>query len=178
MIAGLLRPVWTWALWSWRRLGLTVCLVLAVGFAAVRITHAADPSTAPAHAPVAPAHHSHAADAPASPSTAAPGDGGSGLGAALTTGEQFAAAWVSHAPGWERQARKYATRALATRLTAAAQPGWHAAAVTGPAAAAGEQSPGSITVTVPTTAGVALITVVQSADGWLVSAARFTGAGH
>ena len=106
------------------------------------------------------------------------GPGGSGLGAALLTGEQFAAAWVSHAPGWKRQARRYATPALATRLTAAARSRWHPAAVTGPAAAAGEQAPGTITVTVPTTAGVALITVVRSAGGWLVSAARLTGAGH
>jgi len=178
VIGDLIRPVWERILWTRRRLTVTVCLVLAAGFAAIRITHAAGPSGAPAPAPAGPAHHSRPAPAPASPPAAAPGTGGDGLGAALLTGEQFAAAWVSHAPGWQRQARRYATPTLAARLTAAADARWHPAAVTGPAAAAGEQSPGIITVTVPTTAGVALITIVRSPGGWLVSAARFAGAGH
>jgi hypothetical protein len=183
VIADLLRPVWTWVLWNWRRLALTLSGLAVLTLAAAQLAHA-PASRGPAHAPAgrprasaAPAARASSRGAPASPPGAAPGPGGSGLGAALLTGEQFAAAWVSRAPGWERQARRYATPALATRLAAAARSRWRSAAVTGPAAAAGEQSPGIITVTVPTTAGVALITVVRSAGGWLASAARFAGAG-
>ena len=191
MIAGLLRPVWTWALWNWRRLGLTLSGLAVLTLAVAQLAHA-PASPGPVHAPpgrsraspaprpagATPTARASSHVGPASPPGATPGPGGSGLGAALLTGEQFAAAWVSHAPGWKRQARRYATPALATRLTAATRSRWHPAAVTGPAAAAGEQAPGTITVTVPTTAGVALITVVRSAGGWLVSTARFAGAGH
>jgi hypothetical protein len=191
VIAGLLRPVWTWALWNWRRLGLTLSGLAVLTLAVAQLAHA-PASPGPVHAPpgrsrasaaprpagATPTARASSQVGPASPPGATPGPGGSGLGAALLTGEQFAAAWVSHAPGWKRQARRYATPALATRLTAAARSRWHPAAVTGPAAAAGEQAPGTITVTVPTTAGVALITVVRSAGGWLVSTARFAGAGH
>ena len=102
---------------------------------------------------------------------------GSGLAGALMTGQQFAAAWVSHAPGWQTQARRYATPALAAELGKPTRGRWHAAAVTGPAAAAGEAA-GSVTVTVPTTAGAAVITVVRSAGRWLAGAARYAAPGR
>jgi hypothetical protein len=53
----------------------------------------------------------------------------------------------------------------------------HVAAITGPAAAAGEAA-GTVTVTVPTTAGAAVITVVRSDGRWLAAAARYAPSGR
>src|SRR5262245_49934319 len=181
MIAQLIRPIWEWALWSRRRLILTVCVVALLVVVAGRFVRATQNQQPPhlmpsaAARPSAPSAHS-TAPAPSGQS-AGPAPNGSDLAAAILAGERFAAAWVSHAPGWQAQARKYATPALAAALRRPAHTRWHTAAVTGPAAAAGE-SAGSVTITVPTTAGVALITVVRSASGWLSSAARYAAQGH
>jgi hypothetical protein len=104
------------------------------------------------------------------PSSSGPGD-------ALVVGQQFAAAWVTHAPGWQAQARRYATPSLAAQLGQPTSGHWRAAAITGPAAVAGEAA-GTVTVTVPTTTGAAVITVVRSAGRWLAAAARYAPPGH
>jgi hypothetical protein len=176
VIAGLLRPVWEWALWSWRRLGLTVAVLVIAGLAIGRLAQAPGrPSPGhprPAH-PVPVATAPSPAAAAASPQPA--GQGGPGLVWAIFAGQQFAAAWVSHTPGSQAQAGKYATAGLAAQLTQA--PGRRpVAAVTGPAEVSA-QSGQSVTLTVPTTAGVALITVVRSGHGWLASAARLVPTG-
>jgi hypothetical protein len=93
------------------------------------------------------------------------------------TGQQFAAAWVTHAPGWQTQASRYATPALAARLSKPTGGHSRAAAITGPAAVAREAA-GTVTVTVPRTAGAAVITIVRSAGRWLAAAARYVPPGR
>lgn len=183
MIAHLIRPVWEWVLWSRRRLTMTVCILALLVVVTGRVARADHSQHAPQASPLATAHPSPVSSASAPPATApapdapVPVPSGSGPGGALVTGQQFAAAWVSHAPGWQTQARRYATPALAAELGKPTRGRWPAAAVTGPAAAAGEAA-GSVTVTVPTTAGAAVITVVRSAGRWLAAAARYAAPGR
>ena len=183
MIAHLIRPVWEWVLWSRRRLAVTVCVLALLVIVTGRVARAHHSQPAPQSRPPATAHPSPASRVSAPPATApapdapVPVPSSSGPGGALVAGQQFAAAWVTHAPGWQAQARRYATPALAAQL---GQPtGGHsrAAAITGPAAVAGEAA-GTVTVTVPTTAGAAVITVVRSAGRWLAAAARYAPAGR
>ena len=182
IIAHLIRPVWEWALWSRRRLAITVCILALLVVVTGRAARAHHSQHAPQAHPAA-AHPSPAGRAsaplPAAPAPDAPVPvpSGSGLAGAVMTGQQFAAAWVSHAPGWQTQARRYATPALAAELGKPTRGRWPAAAVTGPAAAAGEAA-GSVTVTVPTTASAAVITVVRSAGRWLAAAARYATPGR
>jgi hypothetical protein len=183
MIAQLVRPVWEWVLWSRRRLAVTVCILALLVIVTGRVAQAQHNQPAPQASPPATAHPSPPGQVSAPPATGpapdapAPVPSGSGLGGALVAGQQFAAAWVTHAPGWQAQARRYATATLAAGLGKPTGGHSRAAAITGPAAVAGEAA-GTVTVTVPTTAGAAVITVVHSAGRWLAAAARYAPTGR
>src|SRR5690348_2241424 len=115
MIAHLIRPVWEWVLWSRRRLAVTVSILALLVIVTGRVARADHSQHAPQASPPATDHPSPASRASAPPATA-PVPSGSGPGGALVAGQQFAAAWVTHAPGWQTQARRYATPALAAQL--------------------------------------------------------------
>ena len=166
MIGDLIRPVWTWALWSWRRLATTVCVLCVLVAAA---THAAQ-APATHHRPGP--HHT----TPAQQARPAPAITGAALAAAVRVGREFATAWVSHRPGWAAQLRRYATTGLAAQLTAGDHAYLPATAVTGPATAV-TVTAGSVTVMVPTNAGPAAVTVVRSGGRWLAAAVHLTRAG-
>jgi hypothetical protein len=182
MIAHLIRPVWEWVLWSRRRLAVTLCILALLVIVTGRVARASRSQPAPQSRPPVTAHPSPASRVSAPPATApapdapVPVPSSSGPGGALVAGQQFAAAWVTHAPGWQAQARRYATPALAAQLGTPTK-GHQRAAITGPAAVAGETA-GTVTVTVPTTAGAAVITVVRSAGRWLAEAAHYAPSGR
>jgi len=159
VISDLIRPVWTWALWSWRRLALTVCVLCVIVAAATRAAQA------PASHHLTGTHHAisvgHSRPAPVITRPA--------LAAATRAGRDFAAAWVSQRPGWAARLRRYATPGLAAQVTARGHGYLPATAVTGPAAVVRETA-GSVTVSVPTNAGPAVITVVHSDAAWLAAA--------
>lgn len=161
VISDLIRPVWTWALWSWRRLALTVCVLCVIVAAATRAAQA------PASHHLTGTHHAisagHHRPAPA-------------LAAALRAGREFATAWVSHQPGWAAQLRRYATPGLAAQVTAGDHGYLPATAVTGPPTVVRETA-GSVTVLVPTNAGPAVMTVVRSDAGWLATAVHLARVG-
>jgi hypothetical protein len=156
MIAHLIRPVWEWVLWSRRRLAVTVCILALLVIVTGRVARADRSQHAPQASRSATAHPSPASSASAPPATApapdapVPVPSGSGPAGALVAGQQFAAAWVTHAPGWQTQARRYATPALAAQLGKPTRGHSPAAAITGPAAVASEVA-GTVTVAVPTT---------------------------
>ena len=166
MIGGLIRPVWTWALWSWQRLAITACVLCVLVAAATRAARA--PAT---HHRLG-SHHT----TPAWRARPAPLLTGAALAAAVRVGLDFAMAWVSHRPGWAAQLRRYATAGLAAQLSAGDHTYLPATAVTGSATVAGETA-GSVTVMVPTNAGPAAVTVVRTGGRWLAAAVHLTRAG-
>jgi hypothetical protein len=166
VIGDLIRPVWTWALWSWQRLAITVCLLCLLIAAATRAAHA--PAS---HHRLGP-HHA----APVRRARPAPAITGAALAAAIRAGREFATAWVSHRPGWATQVRWYATAGLAAQVRAGDHTYLPATAVTGPATAVRETA-GSVTVLVPTNAGPAAVTVIRSGGRWLAAAVHLTRVG-
>ena len=166
MIGDLIRPVWTWALWSWQRLALTVCVLCALIVGGTRAAQA------PASHHRLGTHHT----TPARRARPAPAITGAAPAAAVRVGRDFATAWVSHRPGWAAQLRRYATAGLAAQLTAGDHTYLPATAVTGPATAV-TVTAGSVTVMVPTNAGPAAVTVVRSGGRWRAAAVHLTRAG-
>lgn len=166
MISDLIRPVWTWALWSCRHLALTVCVLCVIVAAATRAAQApANHHLTGTHHAISAGHH-----------RPAPALTGPALAAATRAGRDFAAAWVSQRPGWAARLRRYATPGLAAQATSGDHDYLPATAVTGPPAVVGETA-GSVTVSVPTNAGPAVITVVHSGAGWLAAAVHLARVG-
>jgi hypothetical protein len=166
VISDLIRPGWTWVLWSWRRLAITVCVLCVIIGTASRA--AQGPGSRPRHSAHQVAHAQRPAPAPAI--------SGAALAAAVRAGRMFARTWVSHRPGWAEHVRRYATPRLAARVTAGEQAYLPATAVTGLPTVIRETAV-SVTVLVPTNAGQAAVTVVRSGTGWLADAVHLTRVG-
>jgi hypothetical protein len=173
VIEQLLRPVVAWVMWTRRRFALTLFVLAVVAFVLFR---AARFETAGHHSPLPrPAAAAPAAARPAG--TAAVPVSATSLARAVAAAERFTAAWVSRRPGWAGNVRRYATSALAGAVTQGDHAFVPATAVTG-AAAAIAVSAGSVTVSVPTDAGPALVTMVPAGPGWLASAVRMARTGN
>jgi hypothetical protein len=163
------RTLLTWLLWSPRHAALAAAATLAAAAAVAWAVPRAGPAArTPASAPP-PAAATAAARAPAPPpSRPAPA---AAPAAAVTAGEDFAAAWASPGPGWLARTARYATPQLAARL-ALAEPAladMPVTRVTGPARVTA-RAPGTVTLSVPTDAGPALVTVLRAGGRWLAGA--------
>jgi hypothetical protein len=166
VISDLIRPVWTWVLWSWRRLAITACVICVLLGAATRAVRA----------PVGQPHqNTHQAAPPRRPDPVS-ALSGAALAAAVRTGREFATAWVSPQRGWARQVRQYANRGLTAQVTAGDHAYLPATAITGPPTVIGETA-ASVVISVPTNAGPAVVTVVRSGTGWLAAAVHLTRVG-
>lgn len=88
---------------------------------------------------------------------------------AIAAAEGFARAWVRGDAGWSDRLAELATPELARTLREADPATVPAATVTGPGDVLSEV-PGWASVGVPTDAGTLVLHVVETDDGWLVSA--------
>jgi hypothetical protein len=166
MISDLMRPVWTWPLWSWRRLILTACVLCVLVTAVIRAAQA------PASHHPASAHHASSTGGLRRASALSQ----SALTAATRDGQDFATAWVSRRPGWDTRLRRYATPTLAAQVTAGGHGYLPATGVTGRATLI-RKTAGSVTVSVPTNAGPAVITVILAGGKWLADSVHLARVG-
>jgi 2-oxoglutarate decarboxylase len=181
MLADLLRPRWQWLLWNRRRFCAAVAIAVVFLALAARLaggSQAAAPSPAarrePAAARTIPAASATGTQAPAttSPAAAPP----AAPAAAAAAAAHFAAAWVSHGQARAARLRATASVALAAQLIGQNPARDLATRVTG--SAAGTQlSPVSASLTVPTNAGPALITVRLIRGRWVATSVLLAATG-
>lgn len=193
MLDELLRPVLRFLFWNrWRPAAAAAVLIVLIAIiarAASGGAHGHSPAGGhPRPVAAATARASSPPPTPAAPSatppaaalpSATPQPTVTGLppAAALTAARQFMAAWVSRGPGWAARLRPYATALLAAQLSGISPAGNPATAVTGSARVT-SQAPGTVSLTVPTTAGPALLTVRQAGGRWLAAAVMLARTGN
>lgn len=167
-----------WALWSRARALALAAGILILAGTVIALAAPGGQAAAPRAAPTA--SRPLPAASPASPPPAPPSPAGTAPpapAAAVKAGEEFAAAWADHAPGWLARASRYATPALAAQL-AVIRPGMlPATRVTGPAAVTAT-APGTVDLTVPTDAGPAAVTVRHAGRAWRADSVMLTGTGN
>jgi len=192
MISELLRPVLRFLFWNrWRPVVAAAALIIVIAVIARAASGGAHghspggshprpaatataPASSPAPSPPAATASPAAAALPSAPPQ--PAVTGPPPPAALAAARQFMAAWVSSGPGWASRLRPYATAQLDAQLSDT-NPKWSpATAVTGPAAVT-SQAPGTVSLTVPTDAGPALVTVRLTGGRWLAAAVMLARTG-
>jgi hypothetical protein len=176
MIAELFRPLLRWLFWN-RRRPLLVLAALVVGLAIVgRVSGCGTASTTPAPssssaaatvAAAAPAP-SPSPDQPAAAAPSPPASAGPAPAAALQAARAFLQAWVSRAAGRAAAIGATATPQLAAQVTGPAAALAPATAIDGPLTVAG-QAAGTVSLSVPTNAGPALLTVRLDGSRWLAA---------
>jgi hypothetical protein len=184
MIGQLFRPLLRFLFWSRLRLITAVAVLVIVVAITGRVAGCASegPSGHPAArtaAPAAPAapvatavpqpsgtpatQPSRAAAASTPPATAAPAPA-----QALGVAREFLAAWVSRGPGRTAAIQACATAQLAASVTGPGAGYAPATALTGPMTVTG-QAAGTVSLTVPTNAGPALLTIRLAGGRWVAA---------
>jgi hypothetical protein len=192
VLSELLRPVLRFLFWNRRRpaaaAAVLIIVIAVIARGASGSAHGHTPgsghprpaATAPAAAsrPVPSPPAGTAAPAAALPSAPPqPAATGPPPPAALAAARQFMSAWVSSGPGWASRLRPFATTQLDAQLSGTS-PRWSpATAVTGPAEVT-SQAPGTVSLTVPTNAGPALVTVRLVGGRWLAAAVMLARTGN
>jgi hypothetical protein len=188
MIWELFRPLLRWLFWNRRRPLLilaalligTVILGRLAGCGAGSAGHAPAPA-APASVPAAGATWSSPSTVvpAAQPSAAAPATSASAgppPAAALQTARAFLQAWVSRAAGRDTAIRATATSQLAAQVTGPGAAMAPATELDGPLTVTG-QAAGTVSVSVPTNAGAALLTVRLDGSRWLAAQVMLAATG-
>jgi hypothetical protein len=193
MIRELFRPLLRWLFWNRRRPLLilaalligTVILGRLAGCDAGSAGHApapATPASAPAAAtgsspsPVVPATQPPAAAPATQPAPATPASAVAAPATALQAARAFLQAWVSRAADRDAAIRATATPQLAAQATGPAAAMAPATALDGPLTVTG-QAAGTVSVSVPTNAGPALLTVRLDGSRWLAAQVMLAGMG-
>jgi hypothetical protein len=193
MIIELLRPLLRWVFWNRHRpllilAGLLIGAVILgrlAGCGAGSAGHAparTAPAAAPAAASAAAGAWSSPAAADAQPSAApaaqsTPAASGSPVpAAALQAASVFLQAWVSRAAGRDAAIRAVATPQLAAQVTGPAAAMAPATEIDGPLTVTG-QAAGTVSVSAPTNAGTALLTVRLDAGRWLAAQVMLAATG-
>lgn len=190
MIPELFRPMLRWLFWN-RRRPLLVLSALIAGIAIVgRLSGCGAASPAPAPAPSSAAASSFVAAAasapspsmspsPAQPAASAPvasASGGPAPAAALQDARAFLQAWASRTAGRAAAIRATATPQLAAQVTGPAAGLAPATEIDGPVTVTGQDA-GTVSVSVPTNAGPALLTVRLDGGRWLAAQVMLAGTG-
>jgi hypothetical protein len=182
MISELLRPLVRFLFWNRRRpiIALAALLILAgimarLAGCAAAPAHSVQARAAATASPAIPAPSSSPSGSQPAPSPA-PGGQALGPGAAagpvpaqaLQAASEFMAAWVSRGPGRDARIRACATAQLTAAVTGPGAGYAPATAITGPLVVTG-QAAGTVSLTAPTNAGPALLTVRLSRGRWVAA---------
>jgi len=180
MLGELLRPLLRYLFWSRRRFltGLAVLLLL-VGLAA-RVGGCS--ASSPSHPVTAPATQAAAVVSPAPTASRSPAtqpsqpqvsetptiESSPAPTQAIQAASAFLDAWVSRGPARDARIQACATAELAATVTGPGAGYAPATAITGPLVVTGHTG-GTVSVTAPTNAGPALLTVRLSGGRWLAA---------